>query len=116
MINLLQETIDYIKAHKHSPEDVLWVGSNSVYTTWEEFSIVANIEYDNGYGGNEVPSDLMVVGQDWWLERGEYDGSEWWEYKTYPKKPTKKIRLKAVVRDQASLETYYSDEIGKMNK
>jgi hypothetical protein len=27
----------------------------------------------------------MVIGSDWWLERHEYDGSEWWEFKSLPK-------------------------------
>lgn len=30
----------------------------------------------------------MIVGDDWWMERHEYDGSEWWEFKELPKKPT----------------------------
>ena len=25
-------------------------------------------------------------GSDWWLERGEYDGSEWWEFRREPVK------------------------------
>ena len=29
----------------------------------------------------------MVVGSDWWMTRGEYDGSEWWEMHWYPNKP-----------------------------
>jgi hypothetical protein len=29
---------------------------------------------------------IIVVGKDWWLERHEYDGSEWWEFKTMPDK------------------------------
>ena len=41
----------------------------------------------NGFGGAEVNENLFVVGADWWLERHEYDGSEWWEFKTLPTKP-----------------------------
>lgn len=26
----------------------------------------------------------MLVGDGWWIERAEYDGSEWWEFKTIP--------------------------------
>lgn len=37
------------------------------------------------YGSGFVATDLVVVGKNWWLERGEYDGSEWWEYKESPK-------------------------------
>ena len=27
---------------------------------------------------------LKNLGRDFWLERHEYDGSEWWEYKSIP--------------------------------
>ena len=26
----------------------------------------------------------MIVGWNWWLERREYDGAEWWELETKP--------------------------------
>lgn len=45
------------------------------------------INVNNGYGWPEIPKDLVVVGDNWWLERAEYDGSEWWEFKTIPKEP-----------------------------
>ncbi len=41
-----------------------------------------HFDYDDGYGGAEVNTSLRIVfygGS--FLERGEYDGSEWWEYK-----------------------------------
>lgn len=36
---------------------------------------------------------LTLVGEDFWLERKEYDGQEWWEYKTTPIKPEKSKEL-----------------------
>ena len=37
---------------------------------------------------NEIMQYFRVaVGDNWWLERAEYDGSEWWEFKTIPKEP-----------------------------
>lgn len=41
--------------------------------------------YHSGYGAAHVPTDLVIVGKGWWLERGEYDGSEWWDFKEIPK-------------------------------
>lgn len=32
----------------------------------------------------EVAHDLKIVGDDWWLERSEYDGAERWNFKTLP--------------------------------
>ena len=46
-----------------------------------------NKEYDDGYGETEVKDDLQIVGANWWLERHEYDGSEWWEFKSLPTQP-----------------------------
>lgn len=88
MINLLDETICELVANGKDSDDVLWVGDKDGYTTWSEFVSKADEEYDNGYGGNEVQDKLVIVGSDWWLERGEYDGSEWWEFKSLPKKPS----------------------------
>jgi hypothetical protein len=31
---------------------------------------------------------LQLVGETFWIERAEYDGSEWWEYKEIPKRPS----------------------------
>jgi len=87
MVNLLSETIMELRLHGKSEEDVRWVGSNDgkYAITWDEFAKIADVEYDNDYGAYEVALDLVVVGDDWWLERCEYDGKEWWEFKSLPK-------------------------------
>ena len=45
-----------------------------------------NFEYDEGYGG-QILFGTVIFKDGSWLERGEYDGSEWWEYKRTPKLP-----------------------------
>jgi len=92
-MNLLIETIDKLKEKGLTPDNVLWVGNYEVKTDWENFAKIANKEYDSGYGGQEIASDLLIVGKDWWLERHEYDGSEWWEFKQLPKEPKTKVEL-----------------------
>lgn len=87
MINLLEETISKLKLHAVSPSDVEWVGTDATWMAWDEFTLVASIDYDNSIGWPEVREDLIIVGKDWWLERHEYDGSEWWEFKKLPEKP-----------------------------
>ena len=83
MTNLLQETIDCITNYGKNPADVLWVGSRDgeLSLSWEDFVAAANINYNSGYGGQEIACDLVVVGSYWWLEREEYDGSEGWAFK-----------------------------------
>lgn len=91
MDNLLQETIDSLTFHEKNVSDVLWVGSfDGEYSmAWEEFAIIANVDYDDGFGSQKIAKDLVVVGRGWWMERGEYDGSEWWDFKTKPVRKTK---------------------------
>jgi hypothetical protein len=45
-----------------------------------------DFDYDNGYGGQELFGLVWLI-DNTWLERGEYDGSEWWDYKTTPRIP-----------------------------
>lgn len=88
MVNLLQETLDVLREHKKTPKDVLWVGTRDAIGGWEDFYANADFDYDGGYGWQEVNLDLKIVGTGWWLERGEYDGSEWWAFKTQPIPPS----------------------------
>lgn len=88
-MNLLQETLDALKENGKTPVGVRWVGRTSISAkcNWDEFAKQASFEYDNGYGSAKIPGDLIVAGDDWWLERAEYDGSEWWEFKAVPAEP-----------------------------
>lgn len=45
-----------------------------------------DFKYDSGYGGQELYG--MIWYEDGtWSERGEYDGSEWWDYRAVPSIP-----------------------------
>jgi hypothetical protein len=86
-INLLQETIAAIGGSGHTVEDIHFIGSeDGEYSmTWDEFVVVADVEYDSSYGSCEVATDLMIQFTDTsYMTRSEYDGSEWWDY-TVPK-------------------------------
>lgn len=97
MSNLLKETLSELKDNGKKEKDVKWVGNLKQKTTWDNFKKIANIDYDSGYGGQEVATDLLIVGDNWWMERHEYDGSEWWEFKQLPKEPSETVELKTVV-------------------
>lgn len=45
-----------------------------------------DFEYNNGYNTQELYGTVWLTNGNW-IERGEYDGSEWWEYKTCPEIP-----------------------------
>ena len=90
MDNLREETLRVLREHDKTIEDIRFICSCDINIPIDMFFIKADKMYDDGYGGVEVDQSLMIVGDDWWLERGEYDGSEWWEFKIMPQMPNGK--------------------------
>lgn len=101
MKNLLKETKNILKEYNKDIDDIVWVGTYNHFVNKEDFIKLADTDYDGGYGAVNVATNLLIVGNDWWLERDEYDGSEWWEYKTMPSKPTEELELKVLTVKQA---------------
>ena len=80
MVNFLKETISVMNGYKLDPKEIIYIGDRKSSCSWEEFQEIANVEYDNGYGGAEIIQDLIIVFKNGVeMYRGEYDGSEWWE-------------------------------------
>lgn len=98
MTNLLKETEEILKQNDIEITDILWIGSSKddFYIPLEHALELMNVEYHSGFGAPEIAEDLIVVGKNWWLERHEYDGSEWWEFKHMPTKPTESKTLNHV--------------------
>jgi hypothetical protein len=79
MINLYDEIIGALNNVGKTITDILWVGTKEETIDLKGFLQVSKeIDYDNGFGGSIIATDLIIVGVDWWLSREEYDGSEWW--------------------------------------
>lgn len=86
-MNLLKETIEAIKDCHKTTDDVMWVGSKDgkYAIDWRNFERIADVDYDDGYGGQEIAKDLVIVFfGDSYLDRREYDGAEWWEFNEVP--------------------------------
>lgn len=71
----------------------------SLMVNYKPFDLVRflgliDFEYDNGYGGQELYGTIWYKNGDW-SERGEYDGSEWWELKSCPEIPIE-LQIKSV--------------------
>ena len=85
-MNLLSETLKKMGIWKQTAQDVAevqWCSDKKKHCcTWEVFEEAAKgFSYDNGYGCAEVNITLVVLFKDGsWLERGEYDGAEWWHH------------------------------------
>jgi hypothetical protein len=45
---------------------------------YDEFVNSLDFEYDHGYGGQELFGTIWYK-DGTWSDRGEYDGSEWWQ-------------------------------------
>lgn len=91
-MNLLNETLEALRENGKIEDDVLFVESFPLITDWDSFKRNANFNYDNGFGCTQISINLKIVDDTWWLERYEYDGSEWWDFKTHPHEIMKMIR------------------------
>ncbi len=98
--NLLEETIDVLNDYELTFDDVLWIGCDYYTISIEQFKELANTTYDKGFGAPKVAIDLKIVGQNWWLEREEYDGLEWWEFNAPPLKPKQNKKIDKLMIDE----------------
>lgn len=101
MRNLWEETINKLENYSIKWKDVTAVIlEGDCVITKENFEEVARrTNYDNGFGLAEIPSNLKILGWNWWLERAEYDGSEWWELKTMPIIPNELDKITTLTGD-----------------
>lgn len=54
---------------------------------YDEFLEKLDFEYDSGYGSQHLFGTVWFNEPNIWMDRGEYDGSEWWEFNIYPEIP-----------------------------
>ena len=90
-MNVFTELERHFETNGKHNEDVLWyriyvndhklTGDGSF--TQEHLDLMKTIDYDDGYGSQELGGTIVFKDSSW-LERGEYDGSEWWDYKSTP--------------------------------
>ena len=89
MVNLLKETEYILKKHRYKLYNIKYVRNAEGLIPVADFVTAArNFNYDNDHGDLCVDPTLVIVGKFWWMTRKSYDGKEWWEFHTKPKKPT----------------------------
>lgn len=113
-MTLLAETLEDIGKSGHKIEDIVFIGSEGSghSCTWEEFTALADHEYDNDFGAAKVATDLKIVFSDGCIMcRGEYNGAEWWEYQTPFKMPENKKPIKSVFTQNVGW-----DDLSKINE
>lgn len=90
MINFLTETNHVLSRNHKTWNDVRWVGTREIELDIDAFKDVASVlDYDSGYGIQEIVDDILIVGDDWYLKRQSFDGAERWQYVDIPKRPAK---------------------------
>ena len=61
--------------------DIEYIGSSETkINTNKALELMKGTNYDNDFGGQEIADNLMIKGNGFIMTRGEYDGSEWWDY------------------------------------
>ena len=100
MTNLFDETVKILKIHSKTIADIEYIGSpETKINTNKALQLMKKTNYYNSFGRQEVAQNLMIKGDGFIMTRGEYDGSEWWDYMP------SELSLPQVDTDVKSLET-----------
>ena len=87
-MNLLSETEQKLKELNLTLDDILFVacteseyGSNFIFMNKDTFvKNAGSVNYDNGYGSQEIKNNLTIYTKTHIIYRFEYDGAECWKY------------------------------------
>lgn len=87
-MNLLSETEDKLKELDLTLDDILFVacteseyGSDFIFMNKDTFvKNAGSVNYDNGYGSQEIKNNLAIYTKTHIIYRFEYDGAECWKY------------------------------------
>lgn len=84
---VLCASIHYRESYDEKDDKHFSLERNYSETGYENFLTLLDFEYDDEYGGQKL-FGIIWYKDGTWSERGEYDGSEWWEYKKVPEIPS----------------------------
>jgi hypothetical protein len=73
-------SIKYVLPIEHTQEE------------YDAFIKSLDFDYDSGYGGQELYGTIWYTNGTW-SDRGEYDGSEWWQHHQCPDIPESLINI-----------------------
>ncbi len=86
-MNAKQELLEMLKIHNKTTDNIvaIIVTYDPYFKNVRKIKSLEELDFDyyEGYGGQELYGYVLLDDQDW-LERAEYDGAGWWEYKKYP--------------------------------
>ena len=81
MINLYEETAQALEKHHIKWSDIKYIGSKDIKIPIGIFiKLAKQTFYEDDFGIQFIPKDLVMVAKKGIFIREEYDGSEWWDY------------------------------------
>ena len=72
--------------YEDDPKEIL-LKDGHTQEEYMEFLDKLDFEYDSGYGLQHLHGTVWFTEPNAWLDRGEYDGSEWWQFFKCPEIP-----------------------------
>ena len=76
----------YGSARRGENEKIIHLPMDYTRQQYEAFLTKLEFEYDEGFGRRELFGTIWYEDGNW-SDRGDYDGSEWWDYKSCPEIP-----------------------------
>lgn len=88
MQNFYDEIVEKLENYNKSIKDIIWIGTRNYKVNKEKFlEDSKNLKYDDGYGIEVINPRLIIAGNNWYLERWEYDGSEGFRFVSLLEEP-----------------------------
>ena len=117
MSNLYIETMEKLRLYGKSVNDIVAIQGYEFAIDINEFLALAkNTNYDDSFGVVHIATDLVIIGEDWWMERVEYDGAENWAFRQRPKIRTEVRSVSSLGGDVHSwplMREFVSEEAGE---
>ena len=92
-MNAKKELLDHIKDREvkyvRVIREISYDDKMTIEGSLDAVLLLLDFDYDSGYGGQELEGTVWYS-DGTWSDRGEYDGSEWWEHRECPSLPNTK--------------------------
>jgi hypothetical protein len=89
-MNAAQELLKHIESrtvmYVQISHELDWDTNENIEGTLEQVLPRLNFVYSDGYGHQELHGTIWYT-DGTWSDRGEYDGSEWWQHHVCPSLP-----------------------------
>lgn len=85
-MNAKQELLKILKENNKTVDNIvaIFIKYELSYTKIIEINKIEQLDFNYTDGGVQELFGYVLLDDQDWLERHDYDGAEWWEYKKYP--------------------------------